>query len=370
MINTPLVLANDITPLMFATMFHLLLGNIVIGVVEGLVISFLFDRSHWLRFPLLMILANYVSALLGLFLLHVGKDFAFPQLTINNVGLFLGVALVWAFVMSVAIEWPFVFWAFKGKRFRVSVGACLLAQAVSYVLLLAFYAPSSWMTVYTRTQVRPVETFARPDIAWVYYIDETGKNVYRIRPSGKTKERVGEILESVQDKFPSASVLAIHNLLGESEWSLVYAFNGDLAWKLLINRFVVGTVPEWRSQQWKNWTKQWSAWNWRVLVVDLRPQSERAWLVRPRDDRLYSGLRAQNQSLGRSMILNMETLILEWPSSHVTVLPGDQVVYQLGDQIVLLDLPSQTIGLVTLGQSPLVVLDEDLVDPTVAPPKD
>jgi hypothetical protein len=39
------------------------------------------------------------------------------------------------------------------------------------------------------------------------------------------------------------------------------------------------------------------------------------------------------------------------------MLPGDQVVYQLGDQIVLLDLNQRKLGLITLGRGPLAALD-------------
>ena len=65
--------------------------------------------------------------------------------------------------------------------------------------------------------------------------------------------------------------------------------------------------------------------------------------------------------------LTMKTPYLNIGTSNVTVLPGNQVVFQLGwDQIVLFDLDSRKIGLVARGRSPVVVFENP---PTESNPK-
>jgi hypothetical protein len=45
-----------------------------------------------------------------------------------------------------------------------------------------------------------------------------------------------------------------------------------------------------------------------------------------------------------------------WFSRCATVLPGSLVVYQLGEQIVVLDLERRQLGLLAKGRSPVVAL--------------
>ena len=56
------------TPLMWAGAFHLIIGNAIIGIAEGLILAILF-RQKKARCVLIMIAANYFSAWAGGFLL-------------------------------------------------------------------------------------------------------------------------------------------------------------------------------------------------------------------------------------------------------------------------------------------------------------
>ncbi len=57
-------LANVGTPLMWATILHMAIGNAAIGVLEGVLLRWLFKVSAS-RAIAVMILANYVSAWIG-----------------------------------------------------------------------------------------------------------------------------------------------------------------------------------------------------------------------------------------------------------------------------------------------------------------
>lgn len=55
----------------------------------------------------------------------------------------------------------------------------------------------------------------------------------------------------------------------------------------------------------------------------------------------------------------MATPFFSWFTSDITVLPGDLVIYELGKQIVVLDLNKRKIGLLAMGHSPVAVLDNN-----------
>jgi len=58
--------ANAGTLLIWAQMLHLVFGNILIGLIEGLLLSKFYKTSKW-KSILIMILANYASAWLEVY---------------------------------------------------------------------------------------------------------------------------------------------------------------------------------------------------------------------------------------------------------------------------------------------------------------
>jgi hypothetical protein len=60
---------------------------------------------------------------------------------------------------------------------------------------------------------------------------------------------------------------------------------------------------------------------------------------------------------GRGLLVALETPAVYWTSSHATVLPRGLVVYQLGNQIVVLDLERPAIAQLIEGRKPSVELD-------------
>jgi len=72
----------------------------------------------------------------------------------------------------------------------------------------------------------------------------------------------------------------------------------------------------------------------------------------------YQGLKARNKKAGELLRIAFDTpFIVSWQARHATMLTESLVVYQLGDQIVLLDLDKRKIGLITSGRGPIVKRD-------------
>jgi hypothetical protein len=57
--------------------------------------------------------------------------------------------------------------------------------------------------------------------------------------------------------------------------------------------------------------------------------------------------------------LAFETPLLAWVSRCATVLPGEQVVYEVEGQVVLLDLGTRRMQFLARGSSPVVVIRRD-----------
>ena len=78
---------------------------------------------------------------------------------------------------------------------------------------------------------------------------------------------------------------------------------------------------------------------------------------------LGDGLLAKN-SEGTLINLSLRTPYLTMGCSQATLLPDNQVVFQLDmEQIVLFDLDSRQIGLITRGRSPVVVFENPPANP-------
>jgi hypothetical protein len=72
------------------------------------------------------------------------------------------------------------------------------------------------------------------------------------------------------------------------------------------------------------------------------------------------GLRGKNEKTGETIYFSLETPFVSWIARSATQLPGDYVVFQLGDdQICLFETATKKIALLARGQGPVVVLPKE-----------
>jgi len=118
--------ANAGTPLMWAGMIHLVIGNAVIGLFESVLIAWLFNvpRSKAIG---AMILANYVSAWLGGLFIRGAIVKALP-IDLTNGWMWFWIMVVVTYGLTLLLEWPFIAWGFRGSRdwLKQSVKASLV----------------------------------------------------------------------------------------------------------------------------------------------------------------------------------------------------------------------------------------------------
>jgi hypothetical protein len=155
--------ANAGTPLMWATMLHLAIGNALIGVFEGLLLAWLFSLKKAKAVGLL-IAANYVSAWAGGLLL---RAVVVPHLHIhlNNGWRWFWVMVVTTYLLTLVMEWPFVALPLRDRAdwLRASVRGNLIVQTASYGLIFGWYWLASGTSLYTKFEVVSPRELSLPE---------------------------------------------------------------------------------------------------------------------------------------------------------------------------------------------------------------
>ena len=106
-------LANMGTPLMWMTILHLLIGNAVIALGEGLLLAQCFKVSRLTAFGFAL-LANYSSAWLGAWIFpnHFPGS---ADVNITNLHAWLWWGVILSFTVTLVVEAPFI-WLTLRKR--------------------------------------------------------------------------------------------------------------------------------------------------------------------------------------------------------------------------------------------------------------
>ncbi len=129
--------ANIATPLWKTN--SVLFTELMRGLIEGLIVSFVFKTSIK-RGILIMLFANYASALIGIWILDLGiikpesmiynYDYSQNVWTLKNT--------LFVYFATCFIELPFIMWACKNwkKGFFKMVIVCFLIQMLTYPIFL------------------------------------------------------------------------------------------------------------------------------------------------------------------------------------------------------------------------------------------
>ncbi|HEV2327266.1 MAG TPA: hypothetical protein VGY56_00585 [Verrucomicrobiae bacterium] len=333
------------TPLMWAGILHMVLGNAIIGIFEGSILAKLFKLRTSLCI-LVMIPANYCSAWVGgLFLNH--EIITVLPFNLYNAWHWIWAMVVITFLMTLVLEWPFVFYCFRKEqdRFKKSLRGNLLVNALSYLLLFGWYWMASGTTLYTKMTVAQPSEIRFPKQGLVYFISETN-GVCTFDLNSHQTERVYALNKPDNDD----RLLVRASVFDTNRWEIV-----DSSKKIVVASNLEVTATQcWRDTNdpvrvqgtWFNFGRvpklgaaEKSDWNFRTGF----------WPI--------EGFRGENQKTGENVYFSLETPFVAWTVRNATQLPGDYVVLQLGDdQICLFEAATQKIALLTRGRGPVVVI--------------
>ena len=331
------------TPLMLASVFHLLIGNVAIGIGEGLLLAFLF-RQKRASCIVLMIAANYFSAWLGGVFL-ISTIMSTVRLDLCNAWSWLWCMVAVSFVITLLLEWPFVALCLRkcDGWFRKSIWGSLVVQSASYLILFGWYWAASGTSLYTDLTLVQPTVISFPKGTMLYYIGESNGDVYA-RDLGRMDTRKICRLKPSENR----------------EWlHLQESGSAPGHWDL-----VVGT-PDASGP----------AVSVRVVAADLKVDvAEPSVALRPGGDVprfqvadksgwefqfgwMAGNLHGENAKNGKRSYLSLDTPFLKWPVYCPTQLPSGQVVFQLGmDQVCVLDPNKQEIALLAKGRSPVITV--------------
>ena len=349
----PAILANTITPLMFLAWWQLIFGNAIIGFVEARVVRRFLDpgrrSSVWI-----MIGANYFSMLIGgLFLGGLVQGLEpmllgdVPLLHVYRVVIAI---IVLNLVFSIILEWPFVYYILGADvRPGRSLGICAAAQATSYLLLLV----PCWLasSVMDGVSIAPVAEISRHTNAAILFIAPDG-HIHRIALDGSSPAKYRP-LPPLGGADPDAVLEASLDDDGKPGLRLRQGNQ-----RLLIDDSpglmaqLAGYFDESMGYRRAQYLYPRDYHDWAVTINDVRYDGLDAWKGSPLGDRVH---------------VAVSTPFLSWQARCGSVLPGDQVVFELNNHILLADLPTRRVAIVAMGRGPVVLLPPTPTPPATSP---
>jgi hypothetical protein len=180
------------TPLVWGSVFHLLLGNALIGLFEGWLLARVFHlpKRHCIW---LLILANYLSAWIGVTL----TSYLFHEYATD---IYSGWRVTWMLVaatyfLTLVVEWPFVALCFRKapQWLPSSIKGSLLIQSASYLLLFGGYWLLSDTSLYTGMQVVTEERMSAPNGVVIFFISSADGDVYRSKLGSPVNIKVAQL---------------------------------------------------------------------------------------------------------------------------------------------------------------------------------
>ncbi|MFH1692393.1 MAG: hypothetical protein ABIC68_07540 [Candidatus Omnitrophota bacterium] len=342
------------TPLMWAGVFHLLIGNALIGILEGFIISRVF-KVKAIRSILIMALANYFSMIAGFAILSLITTSLESFITLYSIKMFLAVFLIISFMLSVVLEWPFCCWILRKQTDikRKAWRASLIVQTISYAFIIPLYLLSSGISLLTDCKIDKTLSFVKSG-AWVYYIAGDNCSVNKIRVDGSAMEMVTRL----DGKSGEAARLFVRPSETRGQWDLgvVDRTPDRVLFEKILLRDFTDTAEPFRHWDGELYEKEPDSWG-NVGISDFRLLDGRDWKFSV-GFWAAEGLHARSDSEGKNIYVALETPFAQWIIRNVSVLPGNQAVFELGkNQIVVLDLETRKIGLLAFGKGPVVVFN-------------
>ncbi len=349
------MLADGATFLLLTSMGQLLVGNILIGWLEGLLLARIFElprkQTIWI-----MVLANYASMILMALGTWGIKGIVYPWL-IGDEPLYHVVrllAVLWgaSYILTLLIEWPFCYWALQtpGRSFKRSLLASVIAQSASYLLLVPLYLLVGQPQLVT--QFTADRSFAAngPNDALVFFVSERDRAICQINVDGSGLQR----LQDVPDGRVS---LTMQSRVDPNEWWLLAQNYGYT--KTVVQR----VAYDLRRTDIRHCEEEFRSHHYGP-AYDYRPEAERQWRVMQPH---WSCIECVNVHTREKLTIAMELPFETWLASSATVLPGERVVFCMNGQILLADLNKRRVMLLALGDSPIVIPREAIARAATQP---
>jgi len=352
--------ANAGTAALMPCFCHAVVLNWLIAAGEaGLLVWLLgarFGRAYWL-----MLAANYLSwgaawsaaAVLYRCCAPLSATAALPAVVVGWSGLFL---------TTVLLEWPFCRLAGAPSRttWVRALWVSLVVQAASYAALALVYAPAQDLSLVRETRPDSGLLAEQPDDAVVYYVSPDWA-LMRLPLRDGPAEVV--LADRVPEDYSSdgATPVAYFALVASADGD---AFDlalrpGEDTTEVIVQPFATRLPVRLNTPDWQL-GKPYLALTPRGLL-DLRSVGTvRGWQL---GEDTAGGLRIFDRTTRETTLrvgLTTSLPLMDGCVGTASLLPGDRVVFQLGSEILLFDVPTRRICHLAWGHDPVVVMRADM----------
>jgi len=348
--------ANAGTALMWIGFVHFSVGNLVIGLGEGLLLALLFRVSLW-KCLAALIPANYASFIYGYLIVDSIEHNI--SVTLETAHTVFWSSMLLLYLVTLLVEFPFVAYPLWNARRRwlKAIGACLILQSLSYALLMWTYLDGPIRRdFFGPSTIVPLTAMKVPDDVVMYYIDPADGDVYR-QPLGSGERTWFFDLNSTS---PHARLAIVTDRPDGPDWRIGAVFaKGPAGKTITVKTPESGDIAalEWITMPGQDlptadfeFNDTW--WNF-GRVPRLGAAQGSAWeFINEYWGNLYG--RRQNESHSWAV----ETPFFKWPVRNATHLPNDIILFQLGaNTIVLFDPNTEKIARVANGHGPIALLE-------------
>lgn len=357
-----MALANTGTPLMWATMLHLFIGNLVIGLLEGYLLAKLF-KLHKGKSIAIMILANYFSAWLGAIALNFGDVKTAFSADLYSVRAILWKFIAIAYISTLIIEFPFVVFALRKepRRWIKAITGSLFIQTVSYLLLIGWYCLASPTTLISRTEIVQLSSMSLPERVIMYFIAAEDGNVYSMNLA--TAERCKNF--DLKSFNSNDHVVFRESRESSNQWDAIVGHDARYLEQMsyvvfkenLKGEEATPSVPNSEGDEFEVL---------RLARLSLAMQHAKLGAAKNSPWEFScgwyaaEGLYGKRTDTGEKLSLAFDTPFLAWPIRNITQLPDDKVLFQLGEnQICVFDLKAKQVALVAKGRGAALLLETE-----------
>lgn len=145
------LLANAGTALMYLPFIQLVIGNVLLGVIEGIIITAV-CKTKWIRTLLIMIAGNYASWFIGNGMIYLFQNkFIDVAFNLNGVFALWIFSMILLYVLTVVVELPFFRWSFRkpDRSWPRALKLSLIVNLCTYALMMFVYLSVSKYSFFT-----------------------------------------------------------------------------------------------------------------------------------------------------------------------------------------------------------------------------
>jgi hypothetical protein len=336
------------TPLMLAEIIHLTVGNAVIGIFEGLLLSILFKLKK-LKTIGLLLLANYFSAWIGLMFLYQYSILPTFHITLENARPFFWLSFLLTWAITMILEFPFIALAFRGKSgwLKKSISGTFITQTASYLLLFGWYSIASVNSLYANTEVIDISGMSMPGNVTLYFISPEDRHLH-MRTLTNAEEKIYSDFQ-IQETYKPFTFEP--NDASKSTWNLIVKKQH----KIILEGFRAEDIPVARQG---DITPYGFDYDWNGLYIPkLGSARDSPWIFKLGLAWASEGLFGRNEITGGKIHIAYDTFFGSLKISQATMLPDNIIIFQLGeDQICIFDFVKRKIAVLTRGMAPVPVI--------------